>query len=94
MSTYANKLSSLAAKKQKLLSEEIKLIEKRKQEIGTLAEKFNLLTASDALIIGLFSDAQIAVNDQSERIKLWETHGEKFLKPEQKPKQKSNSKAT
>ena len=88
MSDYADKLSSIADKKQKLLSEESKLIEKRKKEIGALAEKFDLLTVSDALITGLFSEAQSAIKDKSEKIKTWEHHGAKFLKP------KRNSKAT
>lgn len=97
MSNYANKLSSLTEKKQKLLKEETKLIEKRKTEIGALAEKFDLLTTSDALMVGLFSDAQIALKDQSEKIKTWEHHGEKFLKQKlnnRKNKKSEHSKAT
>ena len=90
MSNYATKLSSLAEKKQKLLDEENKLIEKRKAEIGAFAEKFNLLTASDALMAGLFSDAQAALKDQPEKIKTWEHHGAQLLKP----KSTSNKKNT
>lgn len=88
MSDYAGKLSSLAQKKQQLLQEESRLIEKRKKEIGQLAEKFNLLTLSDALITGLFSEAQIAVKDKSEKIQTWENNGVQFLKS------KRDSKAT
>lgn len=81
MSDYADKLSSILDKKQRLLEEESKLIDKRKKEIGHLAEKFGLLTMSDELITGLFSEAQSALKDKSEKIKTWETHGEQFLKP-------------
>ncbi len=88
MSGYADKLSSLAAKKQKLLAEESKLIEKRKIEIGQLAEKFDLLTLSDAVITGLFREVQSALRDHSDKIKQWGSHGEAFLNS------KRNSKAT
>lgn len=88
MPDYANKLSSITEKKQKLLDEENKLIAKRKKEIGYFAEKFNLLTVSDAVIAGLFSEAQTALNDKSEKLKTWENSGVQFLKP------KRNSKTT
>ena len=87
MSDYAFKLSSISMKKQKLLEEENQLIIKRKKEIGYFAEKFGLLTLSDALIAGLFSEAQAAIESKSEKIKLWEKSGASFLKP------KRNSKA-
>ena len=88
MSEYANKLSSSAEKKQKLLEEESKLIEKRKKEIGILAEKFGLLTLSDSVLAGLFSEAETALKNQPEKIKAWGNHGEQSLKP------KRHSKAT
>jgi hypothetical protein len=88
MSDYADKLSSISEKKQKLLAEESKLIEKRKHEIGQLAEKFGLLTMSDTVMAGLFSEAQSALKGKTEKIKTWESHGARFLKP------KRNSKST
>ncbi len=88
MSDYADKLSSIAERKKKLLEEESKLIEKRKKEIGDLAEKFGLLTLSDTLMTGLFSEAQLASKEKSEKMKTWESHGEQFLKL------KRNTKAT
>lgn len=87
MSDYADKLTSITERKQKLLEEENKLIEKRKKEIGALAEKFSLLTLSDRLIVGVFSEVQTALNNQSEKIKTWENQGAKFLKP--KPNRKT-----
>ncbi|MBV9575132.1 MAG: conjugal transfer protein TraD [Gammaproteobacteria bacterium] len=81
MSDYANKLASITERKQKLLEEESKLIEKRKQEIGQLAEKFGLLTLSDAVMNGLFLDVQSAAQEKSEKIKSWESEGTRFLKP-------------
>lgn len=81
MSDYANKLSSLAEKKQKILQEETKLIERRKIEIGHLAEKFDLLTVSDTLIAGSFSEIQSAIKSKSEKLKTWENAGVQLLKP-------------
>jgi len=81
MSDYADKLSSIVERRQKLLEEETKLIEKRKEEIWQLAEKFGLIALSDAAITGLFSEVQSAVKDEPEKIKSWESYGEQFLKP-------------
>lgn len=81
MSDYAVKLSSIAEKKKKLLEEESKLIEKRKKEIAAYAEKFGLLTTSDNFIAGLFLEAQTAIREKSEKIKHWESQGDKSLKP-------------
>jgi hypothetical protein len=80
MTEYANKLSLIAERKQKLLEEESKLIEKRKQNIGVFAEKFGLLTASDALIMGLFAEVETAIKNKSDKIKEWENQGGRFLK--------------
>lgn len=88
MSGYADKLSSLSEKKQKLLDEESRLIVKRKKEIGDLAEKFGLLTVSDKLIAGIFADARNAIINQSSKIQEWEKQSELSVKT------KRNSKAT
>jgi hypothetical protein len=80
MSEYSNKLAAIAAKKQKLLQEETKLIEKRKKEIASSAERLGLLTASDELITGLFLEAASAIKENQNRIKEWEAQGERFLK--------------
>jgi hypothetical protein len=79
MSEYANKLAAITAKKQKLLQEENKLIDKRKKEIASAAERVGLLTASDELIAGLFLDAANALKENKNRIKEWEAQGERFL---------------
>lgn len=80
MSDYSNKLASIAAKKQKLLEEESRLVEKRKHEISSTAEKFGLLTASDEFITGLFIEAAKAFHEKSERAKGWESEGINFIK--------------
>jgi hypothetical protein len=80
MSEYSSKLAAIAAKKQKLIQEETKLIDKRKKEIASSAERLGLLTASDELITGIFLDAVNALKENSQRIKEWETEGERFLK--------------
>jgi hypothetical protein len=80
MSEYSSKLAAIAAKKEKLLKEENKLIERRKKEIANSAERLGLLTASDELITGLFLEAVNAIKENQNRIKEWETQGERFLK--------------
>ena len=81
MADYAEKLLFLAEKKQKLLAEEAKLIEKRKIEIGALAEKLGLLTVSDEFLSGLFHDAKTALEKKSEKVKEWEKLGSQLTKP-------------
>jgi hypothetical protein len=80
MADYADKLSYISEKKLKLLEEETKLIEKRKKEIGALAEKFGLLTISDTTMSGIFSEVKTALKDKSDKLKSWETQGAKLLK--------------
>lgn len=92
MADYADKLLSIAEKKKKLLAEEAKLIEKRKVEIGALAEKLGLLTVSDEFLSGLFLDAKNALDKKPEKVKEWELLGKKLNKPRQE-KAASNAKA-
>jgi hypothetical protein len=80
MSDYANKLAALADKKQKLIEQERSLVEKRKQEIGDLAERYGLLTASDAMVTGIFSEAADAVKKNDKRLNELEAIGDKILK--------------
>ncbi|MBY0545307.1 MAG: hypothetical protein K2Q14_07160 [Gammaproteobacteria bacterium] len=75
MADYADRLLSIADKRKKLLEEEAKLIEKRKVEIGALAEKLGLLTISDELLSGIFQEAKQAIDKKSEKIKEWEKLG-------------------
>lgn len=83
MSEYAKKLSSLAAKKKKLQAEEFKLIERRKKEIGDLAQRFDLLTASDKILIGVLSEVQTALLHQPDKIQRWESEGSRFRESKQ-----------
>lgn len=83
MSEYSAKLAAIAAKKQKLLQEENKLIEKRKKEIAASAERFGLLTASDELIAGLFLEAANALRENQGRVQAWEAEGGRFLNKKQ-----------
>lgn len=91
MSDYAGKLSSIEDKMKKLKEEEERLIEKRRHEIGALAEKFSLLTLSDESIIGLFSEAKEAINNNHDKLKAWEENGTKFLKPKRNSKKLEES---
>ncbi len=92
MSDYPNKLSSLSSKKLKLIEEEKELIERRKKEIGQLAQKFDLLTVSDDLIAGLFSAAQKSISDKADCVKEWETLGGRFRKKSGAAGKKENTK--
>jgi hypothetical protein len=80
MSEYSSKLAAIALKKQKLIQEEIKLVEKRKKEIAISAERLGLLTASDEFITGLFLEAATVLKENHHRVKEWELDGERFLK--------------
>ena len=80
MSDYSNKLAAIAAKKQKLIEEETKLIERRKNEIANTAERLGLLIASDEFVTGLFIEAANVLKQDPSRIKEWETQGARFLK--------------
>ena len=86
MSNYTLKLSSLAERKKKLQEEELKLIERRKKEMGELAERFGLLTAADTFLAGLMLEVQTALHAQSDKRKQWESEGARFLQSKQSAK--------
>lgn len=81
MTDYASKLSSISLKRQKLLEEEQRLIDKRKKEIANLAERCNLLVTSDEILVGAFNDISGAIKSKDNRAKEWQTNGRQFLKP-------------
>lgn len=81
MSDYSHKLLAIAEKEKKLLKEKAKLLEQRKSEIGNLAERCFMLSASDELIAGIFLQLKQALDEKSEKLKEWEAQGERFLKP-------------
>jgi hypothetical protein len=70
----------IAPKKQKLIEEEKKLVEKRKKEIANFLERFNLLTTADDILVGLFSEAEKSIHSKDSRMKEWESIGARFLK--------------
>lgn len=80
MSDYMNRLKKLEEKEKLLLAEKDKIIEKRKLAIARFAEKFGLLTVSDEVIQGAFSEIKEAVDEKSEKLKNWKTKGESFVK--------------
>ncbi|MDX2165057.1 MAG: hypothetical protein SFW07_06555 [Gammaproteobacteria bacterium] len=55
MTDYHKKLTIIQKQRQKLIETEKVLIEKRKKEISDLAEKFNLLTVDDKILINFFA---------------------------------------
>ncbi len=64
----------------RLIEQEQNLIERRKMEIGLLAQKIGLLTVSDELISGIFTFAQKSIADKADCVKEWETLGGRFRK--------------
>lgn len=93
MADYAERLLSIKEKQQKLLAEEAKLVEKRKVEIGALAEKFGLLTVSDEFLSGLFQDAKNAIVKKTDKVQEWEKLGGQISKPRNdKPAKTKNAK--
>jgi hypothetical protein len=87
MSDYAIKLSSILDKKQKLINEESKFIQKRKHEIAELAQRCGVLTFSDELLAGLFVQASQASITKDKKIQEWEHEGKKYLNQKQYGKQ-------
>ena len=81
MADYAERLLSIADKRKKLLEEEGRLIEKRKIEIGALAEKLGLLTLPDELLSGILQEAKQAIDKKSDKVKEWEKLGSLSSKP-------------
>lgn len=81
MSDLSLKLSQISQKQEKLLLEKSKLIDKRKKDIANLVERCGLLTISDEILTGLFLDCEKAMKVKDNRVKEWQIHGEKFLRP-------------
>jgi len=94
MSDYQERLKALSLKKEKLIAEESALIQKRKKEIAQLAEQFDLLTAPNTLILGLFSELQDALKSKSNRLKEWSLAGERFLQSKVPVPRKSRKSST
>lgn len=80
MTDYAKRLSTIAAKEEKLTLEKKRIVEKRKKAISHFAERFELLVQSDEIICGIFAELQKAVQDKSEKLKQWEMTGKEFVK--------------
>ena len=78
MSQYMDALAALKIKKEKLTAREVVLVQKRKSTIGDLAEQFNLLCVSDAIIVGIFSELQKNITNASGKVKEWEQEGARF----------------
>jgi hypothetical protein len=79
MSDYSHKLKALEAKKQKLLDEETKLLDKRKKEIGVMAERCGVLVVPDTVLAGILLEVKEAVAAKDNRLKEWEANGARFL---------------
>ncbi len=68
----------LEKREQQLQNDKARLIENRKRRVGELAERFHLLTVSDQVLAGLFSELSEAVKGKDARLKSWEAQGARF----------------
>jgi hypothetical protein len=88
MSELTSKLALISERKAKLEEEYKSALLERKQKIGELASKFQLLEMSDAFFTGLFSEAQKANKDDKANIKNIEAKGSSLLTKKKKAKEK------
>ncbi len=79
MSEKKSKLEALREKQQALAAQIAEAQAEQKNRVGALAEKFKLINQTDEFFIGLFLDAQKAVNEDKEKVKYWEASGSSFL---------------
>src|ERR1700723_3131494 len=75
MKDYTDKLTQLISKTKLLETRKEHLITQRKNEIAKLADAYGLLTVSDNMLAGAFSEIYEAVKLNSHKIKQWEGIG-------------------
>ena len=81
MTTAMSKLAKIADQRAKLEKEYKAALLDRKQRIGELAEKFNLLEMSDHFFAGLFLEAEKSHKEHKDHAKKLEAMGSSALTP-------------
>ena len=71
MADLATQLQALKAEQQRLERKQAELLEKRRAEIGKLAEKLGLLEADDDLLADALLDLKVALAANDPRLKEW-----------------------
>jgi hypothetical protein len=80
MADLATQLQALKAEQQRLARKQAELLDKRRAEIGKLAERLGLLEADDDLLAGALLELKTAITANDPRLKEWRSHGATFLK--------------
>jgi hypothetical protein len=80
MADLATQLQALKAEQQRLARKQAELLDKRRAEIGKLAERLGLLEADDDLLAGALLELKAAIAANDARLKEWRAHGATFLK--------------
>jgi hypothetical protein len=76
---YGARLKVLRDEQQRLERKQTELLEKRRLEIGRLAEKLGVLEADDDAIAGALLDLKAALGDSGdERLSRWRAAGASF----------------
>ena len=86
MSEQLQKLQALEKQEKELLEKKQALLSQRKNEIAELAERCNIILASDEIIAGLFTQLKQALDNKSENLQEWEAQGARFLKSKKRKK--------
>lgn len=95
MSTeFKSKIGSIQSQIKELQEKIAKEITARKQKIGALAEKFELLDTHDELIAGLFISAKKAIKEKNSEVEAWVKEGKKYLESKRNKKEKNDDKPT
>ncbi len=79
-SEYGARLKALKEEQQRLERKQAELLEKRRAELGRLAEKVGVLEADDDAIAGTLLELKAALENSSDegRLKQWRAAGASF----------------
>jgi hypothetical protein len=84
---YGARLKALKEEQQRLERKQTELLEKRRAEIGKLAEKLGLLEADDDILAGALLELKDALSKTGdERLPRWRAAGAAFRRKDKNPK--------
>jgi hypothetical protein len=84
---YRSRLTALREEQQRLERKQAELLEKRRAEIGRLAEKLGLLEADDDALAGALLELKDAISKTGdERLARWRAAGAAFRRKDKNPK--------
>jgi hypothetical protein len=84
---YRSRLTALREEQQRLERKQTELLDKRRAELGKLAEKLGLLEADDDTLAGALSELKDAISKtDDERLARWRAAGAAFRRKDQNRK--------